>query len=182
MKVLKIIGIVVIVVIFALVAFMAYMGMFSAVEVKQKEMGPYKMAYQEFIGPYAQTKVAFDNVYKILTENGIENNRGIGIYYDDPSKVEASKLRSDCGSIIEKEYYDKLDVLNGKVKTKDIAKSNALVVQLPIKNVMSYMFGPMKAYPALMKHAEANNIELADMAYEVYDMPEKVIYYVFQIK
>jgi hypothetical protein len=57
-----------------------------------------------------------------------------------------------------------------------------LVAVLPIRNVMSYMFGPMKAYPAIMKYAKVKQVLLGDVSYEIYDMPNKKIYYVFQVK
>ncbi len=182
MNILKIIGVTLIVLMVALLLFLVYMGMFSKLKVQEKQMGPYTMAFDKFIGPYSKTKVAFDNVYNKLKEKGFNSTKGIGIYYDDPAKVPANELRSDCGSVIEDADFIRLIELQGVVEVQTIAASKALVVEMPIINVMSYMFGPMKAYPAIVKHAKEMNVLLSDVSYEIYDMPNKKIYYVFQVK
>ena len=141
------------------------------------------MAFERFVGPYSNTKVTFDNVCKKLKERGFDVKRGIGIYYDDPTKVPAKELRSDCGSIIEEKDLPRASEAQSFVELKTIPAGKSLVTVLPIKNSMSYMFGPMKAYPAMMKYAKDKKIELAiESSYEIYDMPNKLIYYVFQIK
>ncbi len=182
MKVLKIILINIVILILLLLILMFYIGMFNKMEVKQQEMGPYVIAYEPFVGPYSKTASAFNNVYDVLKENGIESQVGLGIYYDDPSKVPADKLRSDCGSVLTGENINKVILIEGKINIKDIDRSKCIVTTFPIKNSLSYMFGPIKAYPALMEYAQKNKLELGELSYEVYDMPNKVIYYVFQIK
>ena len=182
MKILKIVGVIVIGLILAIILFLVYMGMFSKLNVQVKEMGPYTMAFEKFMGPYSQTKGVFDNVYNKLKEKGFNSTQGIGIYYDDPSKVSAKELRSDCGSIIEEKDFTRLIELQGVVEVQTIPESKALVTVIPIRNAMSYMVGPMKAYPALMKYAKVNKVELGAVSYEIYDMPNKIIYYVFQVK
>ncbi len=183
MNILKIVGIIVLSVIVLVILWLMYMGMFSKLIVQEKEMGPYTMAFEKFIGPYSQTKVAFDNVYNKLKDKGFKTSKGIGIYYDDPTKVPAKELRSDCGSIIEENDLLRLIELQGVVEIKTISAGNCLVTVMPIKNSLSYMFGPMKAYGAMIKYAKEKNIELGlEASYEIYDMPNKMIYYVFQVK
>ncbi|MEI7941580.1 MAG: hypothetical protein WCH76_00230 [Candidatus Riflemargulisbacteria bacterium] len=182
MNILKIIGVACIGLIVVVLLFLVYMGMFSKLNVQEKEMGPYTMAFEKVIGPYSKTKVAFDNVYNKLKEKGFATTKGIGIYYDDPAKVPANELRSDCGSIIGDTDFIRLIELQGVVEVQTIAASKALVVEMPIRNVMSYMFGPMKAYPAIIKYAKEMKVLLGDVSYEIYDMPNKKIYYVFQEK
>ena len=182
MNILKILGIIFLAIIILIFLLMLYLGMFQKMKVTQKEMGPYIIAYEHFVGPYSKTFTAFNNVYNVLLENNIETQLGLGIYYDDPSKVPADQLRSDCGSVLEGEAIAKANLLKDKISIKEINKTNCIVTTFPIKNPMSYMVGPMKAYPALTKYAKENNVELGSLSYEVYDMPNKTIYFVFQIK
>jgi len=181
MHALKIILSILAVIIVLITGFLFYLGMFGKMTVTEQPMGPYVIAYEHFVGPYSKTKTAFDNVYNTLIANGIDSQLGLGIYYDDPSQVSANQLKSDCGSVLTGESISKARLLDGKISIKEIEKTPCLVTTFPIKNPMSYMFGPMRAYPALAKYAKENNIVFGGLSYEVYDMPNKVIYFVFQI-
>ena len=181
-KGLIITGGIILVVVLSFVIFMGYLGMFSTLEPYEKVMGPYTFVYEDFTGPYKDTGPVFDKVYKGLEKDGIKTTRGIGIYYDNPSDVPAEKLRSKCGSIIEDDIdLKKLEKLKGKYKVMTIEKTQSVVVNFPIKNAMSYMVGPMKCYPALMKYSKEKKLEMKNHAYELYDMPEKITYYILPV-
>jgi hypothetical protein len=180
MKILKWVLIVLLVLVLIVVGFLAYLGVFSSVAVVEKEMGPYTVVYERFVGPYQETGKVFEKVYKSLTADKIETTVGIGVYYDDPKTTPADKFRSDCGAAIADKDVSKVKALK-KYKLMSIAKKPCLVVEFPIKNMLSYMIGPMKAYPELMKHATANKVNVA-LVYEVYDMSAKKACYVMQIK
>lgn len=181
---MKIIGIIVAVVValaLVVIIFLGYMGMFGKPEVTIKAMGPYTLVYETFVGPYQETGKLFDQVYQDLKQVGIETTNGIGIYYDDPRQVDKNQLRSDCGSVINEVDLPKLAALNDKYKTKVLNKRDSLVADFPIRNNLSYMLGPIKAYPALMQAAKERNLTL-DTPYEFYDMTAKIIYYVAPVK
>ena len=55
------------------------------------------------------------------------------------------------------------------------------VVEFPIKSTMSYMIGPMKAYPALSKRMKEKGF-IPTLSLEVYDLPNKKIHYIMQYK
>jgi hypothetical protein len=171
------IGIVFTVVILIFV-FLWFGGFFTKLTVVEKEMGPYTFAYQEFIGPYSKTKNVFEQVYKILVENSITSEIGIGIYFDDPKEVPADKLKSHCGSVITEEEAKKLQ---GKLQTDTIPKGKAIVVDFPYKSVLSYMVGPMRVYPVLSRYALEKGYAQTTKGIEVYDIPNKVLYYYFEI-
>lgn len=158
--------------------FLWYMGIFNTLEVSEQEVGPYTYAYESFVGPYAKTQPVFDKVYSDLLKEGITTINGIGLYYDDPSKVPAEKLRSDCGSIIEAKDLGRITELQQKYKIGQLSRKLSIVVKFPIKNPLSYMIGPSKGYPALMKYAQEKGYQMA-MPYELY-LP-KEIWYVMEV-
>lgn len=180
MKILKWVLIIAVVLAVLVFALLAYMGMVFPLKVYESKMGPYTIAYESFTGPYAQTGPAFDKVHQALKAEGIEAVRGLGIYYDDPAKVAAEKLRSDCGIVIEEKEMAKFNRVRRKFKIKLIRQKECLVVEFPIRNVLSYMLGPIRAYPALTKYAEEKGYKFG-MAYELYDEPQKKIFFVMEI-
>lgn len=73
------------------------LGVFDKQKIAEGDFGPYKYVYENHVGPYHETGKVFEELYKSLKNDGIETVKGIGIYYDNPQKVSANKLRSDCG-------------------------------------------------------------------------------------
>jgi len=162
--------------------FLAYIGMFSDFKAEMKDMGPYTFVYEKHVGPYSETKKVFDRVDKKLVKAGIRAERGFGIYYDNPADVAASKLRSECGSLIEGENIEKFKKVKDDFNVKIVPRSKSIVVAFPIKNAMSYMFGPMKCYPILNKVVKEKKLKVNHAAYELYDMKKKVTYFVMPVK
>lgn len=181
LKVLKWILIIVVVLIIAAVSYLAYMGVFNKLEAKQAKTGPYTIAYEEYIGSYSLTGPIFEKITRSLKTDGIETSRGLGIYFDDPSKTPADKLKSHCGIIIEEKYLLKVRKLGKKYTVKKIKGTESIIVEFPIRNSMSYMIGAIKAYPLLMRYAKEKGLKL-NVAMELYDMKNNVAYYIFGLK
>jgi hypothetical protein len=59
--------------------------------------------------------------------------------------------------------------------------ANSVVVEFRAKSMFSYMIGPIKAYPVLNKYLKEKNYTVTT-SLEIYDMPNKMIYYVMQYK
>lgn len=180
MKIIKWILIVVVILLVLLLAFLAYMGFFSPLKIYESRKGPYVIAYERFTGPYAKTGPVFDKVYKALKAEGIETKRGLGIYYDDPAKVPSNKLRSDCGMVIEEKDLPGFRKIKHKFKVKRIPQKDSVVVEFPIRNMLSYMIGPMKVYPALMKYTKEKGYKIK-MTYELYDEAKGKIFFIMVI-
>ena len=180
MKILKWLLIVAAVLAALVVALLAYMGMLSPLKAYESKMGPYTIAYESITGPYSQTGPVFGRVFKALKVEGIEAKRGLGIYYDDPKVTPADKLRSDCGVVIEDSQMAKFKSVSKKFKVKKIAQKNCVVVEFPIKNIFSYMLGPIKGYPALAQYAKEKTLKTG-MVFELYDEPAKKAYYSMEI-
>lgn len=174
-KILLVAGIAAAVLVLGGAGLLAYLGMFSTVAVVEKEMGPYTMVYESFVGPYAQSGQVFERLYKSLKADGIEAEDGIGIYYDDPRKVPANQLRSDCACVLTPDQVVKAQSLGPKYRFKTIERSASLVVEFPIRNAMSYMIAPMKTYPALAQAAKAKGYTTG-APYEYYTMKAKQMF------
>jgi hypothetical protein len=58
--------------------------------------------------------------------------------------------------------------------------ASRVVVEFPYKNELSYVIGPARAYPVIMKYAKENKLAMK-IAYEIYDTLEKKIYYIMEV-
>ncbi len=181
MRILRCLLIISSIAILALVAMLAYMGVFSTVKVVEKEVGPYTLVVERYAGEYKDTGKIFEKVYKAVKNEGIQTTRGIGIFYDDPKSVAKDKLRSDCGVILEGKDLDKVPALRKKkFNIMTIRKKKSMVAEFPLVNTFSYMIGPAKGYPALMKHMQEKGYKMS-APYEIYDMRGGNILYVMEI-
>ena len=180
MKLLKWILVVIIVIVILLVAWLAYMGIFGSVKVTEREMGPYTIVYDNYVGPYANTMKVFEKVYKAVKSVSVESVAGIGIYYDIPGKVASDKLRSSCGAVIDPKDIRKIYPLRKQFKVMALPKKMSMVAEFPIRNSLSFMIGPMKGYPAIMNYMKEKGYKMA-MPYEYYDMKTNKILYVMVI-
>ncbi|MDC0977623.1 GyrI-like domain-containing protein [bacterium] len=174
---LSVIGAIVVI----LLLYMSYLGMFRSVKVVEQATGPYTYVYQEFTGDYKLTGPIFGNIYQELKKAGIETSLGFGVYYDDPQTKPAEELRSDCGIVIAPEDAAKAAMITKNFKIGKLEVATRAVVVFPIKNKSSYMIGPMKAYPALIKYAKEMNYEEMVVGYELYDHANKKTVYMMDL-
>jgi len=174
MKIVKVIGIVLAVLLLSFAAFLWYMGMFSSSKVNEQELGPYTYVYERFVGPYKDVGPVFKKVEAALKADGITPDKAIGIYYDDPSKVAKEKLRSDCGIVLKESDLSKIPALKKKYTVGTLPKKMSMVVEFPMRNTLSYMFGPIRCYPVLMKYAQEKGHKIG-VVYELY-LEGKILY------
>jgi hypothetical protein len=180
MKILKWSLIILAVLIIALLGYLAYLGVFSALKVTEQKIGPYTLAYAEYMGPYSGSGPILTQVNSSLKKDGIECLKGFGIYYDDPKQVAADKLRSKLGCIIDAKDLAKFSKVSRKYKVMNWPARGCLVAEFPIRNNLSYMIGPMKAYPELNKALKEKGYKMGAVM-ELYDMPDKKILYIMVI-
>jgi len=159
--------------------FLAYMGVFNKVKASEKNIGPYTYVYESFVGPYKDSGAVFNKVYKSLLADGVKTDKAIGIYYDNPKTVPANRLRSDCGCILEEKDLPMLPKLLEKYKARTLAAKTRLAAEFPYRNTLSYMLGPRKVYPVLMRYAREKGLKISKV-YEIYDMPAGKIFYVVE--
>lgn len=179
--VILIIGAVLAVGVIGIIIFLGSMGMLGQLAVEKKAMGPYIHVYESFTGPYPETGKVFDKVYNELKAMDVDTTQGLGVYYDDPREVAKEKLRSDCGVVLQEKDQAQLETLKETFKVQTLEQKESIVATFPIKSNLSYMMGPMKAYPALTKYAEQNKLEIIK-TYELYDVPNNVILFVANVE
>ena len=174
MKIVKVIGVVLAVLLLSCAAFLGYMGFFSALTVNEQELGPYTYVYERFVGPYKDLGPVFKKVESTLKADGITADKAIGIYYDNPEKVAKEKLRSDCGFVLKESDLSNAPALKKKYTVGTLPKKMSMVVEFPMRNTLSYMLGPIRCYPALVKYAQEKGYK-AGVTYELY-LKEKTLF------
>ncbi|MBI5700245.1 hypothetical protein HZC34_00145 [Candidatus Saganbacteria bacterium] len=178
MKIVKWLLIVAVVIGLLLEGFLWYMGMLTPIKAYESKMGPYTVAYESYVGPFSKIGPVFTKVNATLKSAGVTPMLGLGIYYDNPSQVPQDKLRSDCGAVIDVKDIAKLGKTN--LKIKKIEQKNCIVAEFPLRNMLSYMFGPMKAYTAMNKYA-ADKGHKVGRTYEIYDEAKGKMFFVMEI-
>lgn len=160
------------------VAFYGYYGGFIKPAISIITSGDETLIYEKIVGDYKQSGVIMDKIYySLLNEDQITTYKGFGIYYDNPQKVAADKLRSEAGCILEEKDLAKLPELEKKYAIRAFPKAKYLVTEFPYKNNVSVFFSLIKVYPALNKFALENGLSDDSAVMEIYDIPNKKIIY-----
>ena len=161
---------------------LAWLGAFKKVHVYAARQGGETLVYETIKGDYRQSAAAMNRIYyRLLNEDKIETFKGFGIYYDNPKKVSKDQLRSEAGCILPPADVAKSEALAGKYQLKVFTEADYLVAEFPYKNKLSIFMSIAKVYPALNKYAEQHNYNTEGFVMEVYDIPNKKIFYRKQI-
>ncbi len=175
---MKIILIVLAIIAIAVFLFYAYYGGFKKINILISKSGGEVLIYEKIQGDYRQSGVVMDKIYNsLLNEDKIETFKGFGVYYDNPQKVEKSKLRSEAGCVLEKTDIDKLPILENKYTIRTFPEKEYIITEFPYKGKISIFFSIMKVYPALNKFAKQNGYNVETAVMEIYDIPNKKILY-----
>ena len=174
---MKVVLIIIAVLVVLFIVIYAYYGGFTKVSFKIENQGGETIVYENFTGDYSQTTKVGDKVYyALLNDEKIETTKGIGIYYDNPKKVEKEKLRAESGCIVENVDSATIARLAEKYKVKTLPQREFVVAEFPFKGKLSVLFGIMKVYPALEKFSKAHGYAESPIT-EIYDVPNKKIIY-----
>ncbi|MEX0289373.1 MAG: GyrI-like domain-containing protein [Flavobacteriaceae bacterium] len=178
MKTIKIMLLVLAVLVIAAIVLYAYYGGFKNINVSVSKAGGDVLIYEKIRGDYRQSGIIMDEIYyALLNEDNIETFKGFGLYYDNPQKVEKSKLRSEAGCILEEKDMDKLPILENKYTVRTFPEKEYLVTEFPYKGKMSIFFGIKKVYPALNRFSKLNGYKEDSPVMELYDIPNNKILY-----
>lgn len=179
-KALTIIGTTLLALVVVIVAVSAYYGIFNKVEFTTKEVGPYRLVYQEIEGAYSNMWPVVDDIYYTLLDKGVETKQRFGLYFDDPMTTPEEELRSIAGVIVPQSQFDNFVLIQTGVskefKVADKFKTQALTTEFPYKNKLSIMYYLIKVYPAMEKYMVANDIETGPVM-EIYDMEAGKVYF-----
>lgn len=158
-----------------------YSGLFSSVEIREGDIGPFILVYQNHIGDYAGTGDIQNTIYQTLQkEFNVSATKGFGQYYDDPKKVPAEKLRSIAGCILEPEYRGLIPVIKKKYTVGEYGTTKSVIAEFPYRNQLSIFLGVLRVYPALDEYIRHKGYPFTP-AFEIYDLGSKKIIYSFPI-
>ena len=163
------------IVVIAAALFIFYGGL-RKVTFNIEKQGGETLVYEEQIGDYSKSAGPIDKMYyALLNEVGIETFRGFGIFYDNPRKVEKSRLRSEVGNILENPDAATLKKLEGKYNVKTFPEREYIVTEFPYRGKLSVMIGILKVYPAMNRFAWENGFDEDGWVMEIYDIPGRKI-------
>lgn len=157
-----------------------YIGFFKKLKINEEDQGGFTVVGTNYTGAYSKTGKVMDDLKQKLKKMSIQSNKDFGIYYDDPYVTPEEKCRSFVGSILKEEDYDKIpELIAGGMKVDTIQKTKAASVEFPLKNSLSFMMGPIKAYPVISKFMLDKGYK-ALTTLEIYDFKKKKIIYIMQ--
>ena len=160
-----------------LIVMYAYYGGFRKISFRIEPQGGETIVYKSVTGDYSQTPKVSDKIYyTLLNEEKVATTKGIGIYFDNPKKVDKNKLRSEIGCIVENVDSVTLKSLAEKYQVKTLPQSDYVVTEFPFKGKLSVLFGIMKVYPELNKYDREHGYTEGPIT-EIYDVPNKRITY-----
>jgi hypothetical protein len=178
MKVMKLIFLILGLLILGLLSYLLYLGAFRSINVEIKEQGGETIVYEEMTGDYSQSAKLMDEIYDdLLVKENIETYKGFGIYYDNPKKVETAQLRSEVGCILEPKNLKSVESLSKKYNVKTFPIQDYLTAEIPFKGKWSIFVGIFRVYPQFDKYAIENKLDKEGEVIEIYDVPNKKIYY-----
>lgn len=172
---MKTILIIIATIVVLLVVVYIYYGGLASVHVQVLNQGGETLVYEEVTGDYKQTGEVSDRVYHALKQDGVETFKGFGIFYDNPKRVEKSKLRSEVGCILEDTSV--VQRLSENYKIKVFPRKDYITVESPFKGQLSILVGIFKVYPAMSRFAKEKGYDEESPVMEIYDVPNKKILY-----
>ena len=174
---MKVLIIAIVCILMVCVVVYAYYGGLKRLKIKMAEQGGEFVIYDIIVGDYRQSGLVMDKIYySLLNDFKIETYKGYGKYFDNPQKVEKVKLRSEAGCIIEPNDIPDAKVAPG-YKSKNLPIQKYIISEFPYKGKLSVLFSIMKVYPALSKFAAMNGFDEEGAIIEIYDIPNKKIFY-----
>ena len=181
MKIVWIIGIVIVLAIGVLAGVLSYYGLFSSIQVAERDVGPYLLVYTKHIGDYNEVAPVMDKVYSDLKDRyDIETTKGFGLYYDNPQEISKEKLRSIVGCIVEGKSMTDLSDVKEKYGVKEYPLSKSVVADFPHKGYLSIVIGVMKVYPRLNEYIQERKYDQNPIM-ELYDQPNKRTEYIASV-
>jgi hypothetical protein len=153
----------------AFVAFLAYMGLFTSPTVTEQVYPGGTIIYALHRGPYDEIGKSWESFERAWKSAGLKTCQSLAIYLDAPD-TPPQDLRSVLGCLLPnnesvEDYSD--------FPTFKIPAMRSLYATFPYRNMLSFMLGPVRVYPAMSARLE--DLETTpSIAIEVYGDPESI--------
>lgn len=155
-----------------------YAGMFDRMEMTREPRGPFNLVYREYRGPYKGIRFIMNNVYLYVRDSlRLQTDRGFAAFYDNPQTADPDSLRSISGIIV-----DSVVAVSTPYKSGVFDRTDAVVGQFRLRSFFSYTTGGQKFYASLQQYLAEKKIEQTGPVIELYDMAERIIYFVAPVQ
>ena len=146
-------------------------GAFADVKVEQGNQGGYLLVGADHKGSYQKIGSVFSKVKEAQIAHKMDSAMFVGVYYDDPGKVEEAKLRSFAGIVV-KDSIDGLKLIksNPDFHFVSIPNRKSYYTELETSGMLSMIIAAVKAYPKLGETISADRVSTnaQGMAFEEY--------------
>lgn len=157
MTILKWLGGILAILLLLALALYAYLGGFRAIEIEKGAFGPAQIIFSTHIGPYQEIGESWMQFQSEWEDAGLAACDSLAVYIDPPG-APPEELRSIIACRIDALSEAQKHEWRKKFSNFKLPRTQAYVAAFPYKNFLSFMFEPMKVYPALQKRLEAKNI------------------------
>lgn len=144
-----------------------YLGFFKSVQLDEGTKGPYHLLFVENMGPYHKVTAKMDQVAKWAKDQGHKCRLTFGEYLDNPKKMEAERLRSHVGCVL-----DQPIAVSGKLDSGETLQFSTR----PQGNYMTALFegspaiGPFKVYSKAFSYIEDQGLQALGAPIEIYQV------------
>ena len=154
----------VVVTVIAFVSALAFrLGVFTDVDVKVAEEGPYKMVYKHHVGAYHKIITAIEEVEKWARANGEPCTISFGEYLDDPKSADEDRLNSNGGCVVTKEWTTGLPE---GLAYRELPRRQFVVAKFS----GAPSIGPYKVYPAARETMQSARLVPDGPVVEMYEI------------
>ena len=146
-------------------------GAFAEVKIDQGNQGGYLLIGADHKGSYQKIGSVFSKVKDAQKAHKMDSSMFVGVYYDDPGKVEEAQLRSFAGIVI-KDSSVGFNIIKSNPDFHFVAipYRKSYYTELETSGMLSMIIAAVKAYPKLGEAITADRVspDAQGMAFEEY--------------
>uniref|UniRef100_T2M2H3 Testis-expressed sequence 264 protein n=1 Tax=Hydra vulgaris TaxID=6087 RepID=T2M2H3_HYDVU len=162
-----------------LIVFLTYSGWMSTIDIQVTEVStPGTFFYKFYQQSYSECSLVLRELFKFPVIKNDSKLKCMGIYYDDPKKIENNKTRYAIGLFVPSdEISDELkNTMTGiGYSHVQLPPVKAIVAEFPFQFWLSILVAIYRVYPKLKTYCENQKLN-AHPYLEVYD--QKTIFFV----
>ncbi|MCB1172342.1 MAG: hypothetical protein KDK39_02195 [Leptospiraceae bacterium] len=147
-----------------LLIILLYMGVFQSIEIKTEKQPAMLLVCQPHTGPYSETMRSFDQLSAAIANTALNDANRAGIYYDNPDKVPAIRLRSAAcviaASAEQRAAMDQLVTAKSSplaLERLELPGQKYYTTSFPLRNDFSILLGVLRVYPAFQEFMRSHN-------------------------
>ena len=128
-----------------------YLGVFSRIEIEEREVGPYSLVYREMRGTDLQQVGAITTGLELLLERNGVTARPFDVFY--PKDAQPNEIGFALTTRVGDETRARLAATDG-VRLREVPRQRALVARFPWRSRLSFLVGYLKVDPALRAYRQ----------------------------